>query len=105
MPYGIFRQSLVSSQVRRKTKKGEVKSHTLTFVHLGTFIHHLSKLSGLSKRDVKESLTKTFANECVAEVIVSPEKPVVLNFKVSTNICTLKCHFQTKNKFGNVTSF
>ena len=88
-----------------KNKKGKVLSYNITFTHLGTFIFHLSQLSGLNKTEVSNSLKKVFPNDCKANVIVSNEKPAVLTFKVTTCVCLLRCHYETMNRFNNVTSY
>ena len=93
------------SASKTKDRKGKVKSYELKFYHLGTFIHHMSELSGLNKSDVKKYMKKTFSTGGKGKVIIEEEKPVVFLYNVSNNLCSMTCNFETINKFGNVTSY
>lgn len=100
-----FPSSIGQSCHTERNKKGTILSYNLKFSHRGTFVHHLSKLCRLSHGEVKELLKKTFPNSCKGKYIISEEKPIIITYKLSTSICVLKAHFETINKYGNVTSY
>jgi len=88
-----------------RNKKGKVVQYHIEFVHLGTFIHHFKELTGLPKTSIKNFIKKTFSTGCKANVVISEEKPFSLTYKLTTSVVTVRCHFETVNRFGNVTSY
>ena len=86
-----------------RNSKKQVTSYSVKFSHFGAFRYHLGQLSGKEKEEVVTLLKKTFPTGGNGNVVVSEEKPVILTYKVSTLV--LKCHFETVNRYGHVTSF
>lgn len=94
----------VYTEVKRNKKK--VTGYNIKFEHIGPFTFHLSQLAEELKDTVSsEFLRKTFACGSRAKVVATKDKPLVINYKCSTNVMTMICHFETKNSYGNVTSY
>lgn len=100
-----FRSQVGIKTKTEKNKKGKPTLRMITFSHFGHFRFHVGKLTGLSEREVKDHLSKIFPCKSRGQVLATEEKPITISFKCSTNVMTVKCHFQTKNVYGNVTSY
>ena len=89
-----------------KNKRKQVTGYSLSFTHFGALKFHLCQLTEKEKEDIeKEFLSKSFACGSRAKVVASDQKPFVITYKCSTSSLTLKCHYETTNSYGNVTSF
>ena len=88
-----------------RNKKNCITSYTIIFEHFGALKFHLSKLTKKDKTEVVEFLSKSFSCGSKAEIIATEEKPVVLCYRCSNNILTLKCHYKIENVYGRLTSF
>ena len=86
-------------------KKGKPTVRSITFKHFGHFRYHAEHLSKLSGDDVKDFLRKSFPCKSCGKVLATEEKPITITFKYATKTMTLKCHYITKNVYGNVTSY
>jgi len=88
----------------KRDRRGNGTSYKIAFTHLGTLKQHLHKLSGLSKSEIT-TLFKKKTDKATACVVVSDEKPCVLEYNCRN--CTLKVRlsYKVENQYGTVCSF
>ena len=89
---------------KKRNKNNIITSYSITFPYLNSFTHHFRQLSN-KKLNSRDYLQKKLSNQCKGEVYASPEKPILMNFKVNTAVCELKLFYKVQNQFGNLISF
>ena len=85
-----------------RNKKNVIIGYSIKFEHLGAFKFHLKQLAD---EDTSNSLSKKFTTGSSAAVVVTPEKPATLNYKVSNSSLTIRVQYEIKNKYGVMTSY
>ena len=88
--------------VRNRFGHGEKCS--ILFRHLGELVFHLSKVSQVSKQDVRDFFSKKGTNDRIAEVVVSDDKLFIMEFDAKKIKLTIKLHYQVKNKYDIICS-
>jgi hypothetical protein len=88
-----------------KNKKKTTTSYTLLFTRDGVARYYLRHLANKSKSFINELFSKTFACGSVGKIVITEKKPLEITYKCSTSTMQLKCHYNTVNSFGNLTSF
>ena len=82
---------------------GVVEATSLKFTHLNRLVCDLTKLSCLTKSDVKEKLQIWFGSKqknCFAKLVVSDEKPFVITFIPNKMEVNIRCYYGCWNEFA-----
>ena len=79
-----------------------MKGYTITFHHLGTFKFHIGHILSKEKL-VLEKKNKTTGAKAI--VVVSAEKPAVLQFDVKKRYLILRLHYELLNRNDVLCSF
>lgn len=82
-----------------KKKNGTIKSLSITFTHKGTLQFHLSQATGKS---VKAYLKKTLKGGSHGRVIITAEKPFIMNYSVARGELSVSASYEIINRYGNV---
>ena len=81
-----------------KIKKKQITGYSISFEHFRALRYHFGQLADKDKKDIEEECGSR------AKVVASEQKPFVITYKCSTSSITLKCHYESLNSYGNVTS-
>ena len=88
-----------------KSPRAGTKSYTIQFSHLSSWVHHATKLYDNQFKPISEYLHKTFPSRSKATVVILPEKPLIITYKVSSSTCKLSYHYCLTNQHGVLVSY
>ncbi len=83
----------------------DLKEITIKFTHIGVFIAHLSKASGISKEKIKKLLNREWKTGNKTSLVVNDEKPFIVSFLYRQNLVKLYGQYTLVNKYGTICSF
>ena len=89
--------------VAEKKRDQQLKSITITFVHLGAFKFHLKQVTS-DAISIENLFNKKLQHGCIGRIVVNETKQATLKYNVSTGLLKLSVSYVVFNKYGTVCS-
>jgi hypothetical protein len=95
-----FRTAFGAMVQRVTDKKNILKTLVIEFSNIYSFKLHIKELD--NKINIFELFTKSFPAGVKGNIVLSEEKPLRFEFNVKRHILKVTCHYEIKNRYGNV---
>ena len=84
----------------KRDRHRRLLSAKIKFSNYNTFLFHFDKALG-GGIEIKSLLQKSI-RDCTAKVVISDDKPALLNYDCKKHLLNLKVHYLAKNRYGNI---